>query len=186
MTSGVEHTLPVAGDSDEFVGRLLASQRGIHAFLVSLMPYETDLDDVVQQVCLMLWKERDKYDPSRPFLPWAYAFTRNIASTHLRSRARDRNHIALSPEVLERIAFAREGQESTAEARRVALGRCVEQLLPSQRELLLKRYESPESLKHVAAATKVSAAALTMRLQRIRHALLKCVEQSIAAGERAS
>ena len=43
-----------AADESDFVARLLANQRGIHALLVALLPSETDLDDVFQQVCLAL------------------------------------------------------------------------------------------------------------------------------------
>jgi RNA polymerase sigma-70 factor (ECF subfamily) len=167
---------------EDFLARLLASQRGIHALLVSLLPSAHDIDDVFQQVCLALWKDRSKYDPARPFLPWAYAFVRNIVHTHVREKAR-LGSVVLSPDLIDRIALARESIDATAEARRAALDRCLESLSPAQRELLVKRYASTESLAQTAAAQRTTAAALTMRLQRLRHALLRCVEQSLARGE---
>lgn len=171
-----------AADESDFVARLLANQRGIHALLVALLPSETDLDDVFQQVCLALWKDRAKYDPARPFLPWAYAFARNIVHTHVRAKAR-LGRVVLSPDLIDRIALAREAAEPAAAARRAALERCLESLPPAQRALLDKRYATAEPLAQTAAALQTTAAALTMRLQRIRHALLRCVEQSLARGE---
>jgi RNA polymerase sigma-70 factor (ECF subfamily) len=168
---------------EDFVSRLLESQRGIYAVLVAMLPHDRDRDDLFQRVCLTLWQEREKYDPARPFLPWAYAFARNIVREHLRSISPARQVACLAPETLERIAVARSEIEATAEARRAALDACVEKLAPKQLELLHARYEGPRSLEEIARELKVSAAALTMRLQRIRHALLKCVERTLAAGE---
>lgn len=170
-------------DREDFVSRLLESQRGIYAVLVAMLPHDRDLDDLFQKVCLALWQERGKYDPARPFLPWAYAFARNIVREHLRANSPKRSPSSLSPETLERIALARSEVEATAEARRAALDACMEKLEPKQLALLHARYEGPRSLEDIAREMKVSAAALTMRLQRIRHALLKCVERTLTAGE---
>lgn len=169
-------------EDGDFMARLLANQPGIHGLIVSLLPSDTDIDDVFQQVCLALWKDRGKYEASRPFLPWAYAFARNIVHSHVRAKAR-LGRVVLSTELMDRIAMAREAADATAEARRAALERCLAALLPAQRELLQKRYATTETLAQTAASLQTTAAALTMRLQRIRHALLQCVEQSLARGE---
>jgi RNA polymerase sigma-70 factor, ECF subfamily len=183
MATAASHPDADPIDREGFVSRLLASQRGIYSVLVAMLPHDRDLDDLFQKVCLTLWQERDKYDPARPFLPWAYAFTRNIVREHLRANTPGRRATCLAPETLERIALARSEIEATAEARRAALDACVAKLQPKQQQLIRARYEGPRSLEEIARELKVSAAAVTMRLQRIRHALLKCVEQALAAGE---
>jgi RNA polymerase sigma-70 factor (ECF subfamily) len=164
---------------DDFVAVLLRHQRQIYAFIATLLPHQIELDDVYQQTCLLLWQKRDQFDPSRPFLPWAYAFARNEAFSHLRREGRGPS---LSTALLERIAAAREESDATAAARRAALEECVKKLPESHRSLIQSRYEGEISLKDLAAATATTAAALTMRLQRIRHALMRCVEQALAGG----
>ena len=164
---------------DDFVTVLLRHQRQIYAFIATLLPHQIELDDVYQQTCLVLWQKRDQFDPSRPFLPWAYAFARNEVFSHLRRVDRGPS---LSTALLERIATAREDADATAAARRAALEACVKKLPESHRSLIQSRYTSEISLKDLAAATATTAAALTMRLQRIRHALLRCVEQALAGG----
>jgi RNA polymerase sigma-70 factor (ECF subfamily) len=168
-----------AAASDDFVTVLLRHQRQIYAFIATLLPHQIELDDVYQQTCLVLWQKRDQFDPSRPFLPWAYAFARNEAFSHLRREGRGPS---LSTALLERIAAAREEADATATARRAALEECVKKLPDSHRSLIQSRYAGEVSLKNLAAATATTAAALTMRLQRIRHALLRCVEQTLADG----
>ena len=112
---------PVTDAPDDFVSLLLAHQRGIYSFLVTLLPFEADLDDLFQQVCLALWQKRADYDATRPFLPWAYAFARHAALKHLKSRTRDRAVIPIGMETLERIAMGRVAEDPVIEARRSAL-----------------------------------------------------------------
>ena len=169
-----------AASPDEFVTVLLRHQREIYAFIATLLPHRVELDDVYQQTCLVLWQKRNQFDPARPFLPWAYAFARNEVFSHLRRERRTGMH--LSDELLARIAVAREEAEPTAAVRRAALEACVAKLAESQRDLLQKRYSGEITLEALAHQTATTAAALTMRLQRIRHALLRCIEQALAGG----
>lgn len=168
-------------ESNDFVTLLVWHQRPIYAFLTSLVPDPTERDDVYQQTCLLLWEKHADYDPSRPFFPWACGFARNKALEHLRRRRRDAP--TLSPESLARIAAQREAGESTAAARRKALDSCIHKLSAEQRDLLHERYTAGVPLQDLAAVLATTAAALTMRLQRIRHALLRCIENTIATTE---
>lgn len=172
---------PPVQPGDEFVTLLVRNQRQIYAFIGTLLPQQVELDDLFQQTCLLLWQKRDQFDPARPFLPWAYAFARNEVFAFLRKQGREFVH--LSPDLLAQVAEVREAGEATAAARRAALENCIQQLQASQRGLLEVRYAGETSLKDLAAALSTTAAALTMRLQRIRHALLRCIEATVAARE---
>jgi RNA polymerase sigma-70 factor (ECF subfamily) len=166
-------------DPDAFVTLMLTHQRRIYGFIAALVPNRSDLDDVFQQTCLRLWSRRDQFDGTRPFLAWACGFARNVVLEHL--RASGRTATSLSADAIDRIAAIRSASEPLAEARRKALDACMDRLGESQRELLRKRYADSRSLKDVAAAMATSPASLTMRLQRIRLALLRCIEKTIVA-----
>ena len=162
---------------------LLIHQRNLHTFLLTLLPHEDDVDDLLQQVCLALWQKKDSYAPDRPFLPWAYAFARNHALKYLQQQSRDRQVTVFHGGLLERLAVARETFDASADTRRQALAACLKQLRPEQRQLLEDRFAGTQTLKQLAAAAGVSAASLTMKLQRLRHALLKCVQHKLAREE---
>lgn len=181
MAASTDLRNDLSGDSaqDGFVALLLANQRRIFSFLGTLLPNRVDLDDVYQQTCLQLWEKRSLYDPAKPFLPWAFTFARHEAFNHARRSGKGR--LFFSEGFLATLADFREAGESLSEARRAAMAACLEQLLPQQRELLQQRYEGVRSVKEIAADMKVSAASLTMRLQRIRHAVLKCVESALGS-----
>lgn len=171
---------PAADAAGEFVALLLANQRRIYSFIGALLPNRIDLDDVYQQTCMMLWEKRGLFDPAKPFLPWAYAFARHEAFNH--ARRKGAAGMLLGERLLEQIACEREQTDSLAEARRAALERCVMGLPEGQRTLIRERYEGLKSVKEMAAERNLSAAAITMRLQRIRHALIKCVERALAGA----
>jgi len=48
------------GPGDAFVTALVENQRGIYAFIATLLPQPSDVEDVYQQTCLALWKKRDR------------------------------------------------------------------------------------------------------------------------------
>ena len=63
--------------------------------------------------------------------------------------------------------------------RRAALDECLDALHPRQQSLLKRCYAEDDTIHSIAQEMKISPAALTMRLQRIRHAVVKCVEQTL-------
>ena len=42
---------------------LLIHQRNLHTFLLTLLPHEDDVDDLLQQICLALWQKKRQLCP---------------------------------------------------------------------------------------------------------------------------
>mgnify|MGYP006274829965 CR=1 FL=1 len=173
---------PELDDAAEFIAVFVAHQRRIFGYIGSLLPASGDHEDVYQQTCMALWRKRHSYDPSRPFFAWACGFARNEVLKHVR----DSRHgvVYFSEKLLEELealVAAAGAQDSPEEARQTALESCLDELHDRQRSLIERCYKGVESIKQVAAEMSISPAALTMRLQRIRHALLKCVEQALVS-----
>ena len=171
---------PDADDDAAFMEAFVAHQRRIFGYIGSLLPASSDLEDVYQQTCMALWRKRLSYDPERPFFAWACGFARNEVLKHVRDSRNGAVHH--SERLLEELeSLAREmSEESPHEDRHKALESCLGELHERQRALIERCYRGVESIKGVAAEMAISPAALTMRLQRIRHALLKCIEQALS------
>lgn len=166
-------------DSDVLVAELVRHQRRIYIFIGSLLPNPADVEDVYQQTCLALWRKRDELYDVRDFFSFACGFARNEALHQLRRNAR-KGAVQLSERLVATLADEFE-RDAEPEAYIEALGGCLAKLQAKQRELLQRRYSGLETVKEIAADLRVSAASITMRLQRIRQAVLKCVEQALAA-----
>lgn len=172
-------------DSKMFVTQLVANTRRIYVFIATLIPLAGEVDDVYQQTCLALWQKRHLYDPERPFFQWACGFARNEALRHLRSSRTAR--LRLSEKTLDAIAAEQIRSESAhGNGRQSALEDCLEELHVRQRMLLQRCYTGDEPIREIAAEIGVSPAALTMRLQRIRHALVRCIDQALSKVEAVS
>lgn len=165
--------------AEDFVATLVGHQRQVYAFIATLLPHAADIEDVYQQTCLALWKKRDLYDPTRDFFPWACGFAKHEVSKHIR---RDARRVHLSAEMLALVADTALA-DPRPDDRSLALDMCLGKLQADHRDLLRRCYEGTEPIKQIAAAMTISAAALTMRLQRIRTALVRCVEKTLAAWE---
>lgn len=170
---------PASETAEGFVDALVGHQRDIYAFIATLLPQAADVEDVYQQACLALWKKRHLYDPRRPFFPWACGFAKNEALKHI---SRSRRQVHLSEGVLDLLATAAL-TDPRADDRRAALDTCLDKLPQQQRDLLRTCYEGSRPIKTIAESLTISAAALTMRLQRIRHAVVRCVEKTLTAWE---
>lgn len=177
--------MPAADDDAEsaFVTALVAHQRRLYAYIASLLPAPGDAEDVYQQTCLALWRKREQYDSGRAFYPWACGFARNEVFKY--AKASRSYRVLLSDDLLESLAAEQAASETLAEARQRALDGCLAKLETRQRSLLERCYQGLDTIKAVAGEMGISPAALTMRLQRIRHVVVKCVEKALSASEAA-
>ena len=170
-------------DAAAFMAELLRHQRRIYLFIASLLNNPSDVEDVYQQTCLALWNKRDQLPQVRDFFSWACGFARNEALHQIRKTSRSR-HLYLPDDLLATLAEEFEQDLSKDDDRLNALTGCLGRLQSQHRDLLERAYQGIESIKEIATEMGISAAALTMRLQRIRHALLKCIEAAVAHADK--
>jgi RNA polymerase sigma-70 factor (ECF subfamily) len=163
----------------DFVAELIRHQRRLYAFIGSLVHHQADIEDLHQQTCLILWKKHEQFDGSREFFPWACGIAKHEVFNWLRKRDK-RGRVYLSEQILAEIAEEHLRTEAEGDARRLLLDDCLAQLHDRQRTLLRRCYEGNDSIKNIAAGMRISPAALTMRLQRLKQAVLKCIQVALA------
>lgn len=163
----------------DFVAELIRHQRRLYAFIGSLVHHQADIEDLHQQTCLILWKKHEQFDGSREFFPWACGIAKHEVFNWLRKRDK-RGRVYLSEQILAEIAEEHLRTEAEGDARRLLLDDCLAQLHDRQRTLLRRCYEGNDSIKNIAAGMRISPAALTMRLQRLKQAVLKCIQAALA------
>lgn len=87
----------------QFTRRFSECERAMRAFAFSLVPNRADVDDIIQETLEELWRSFDKFDPERPFLPWANRFVYRQVLIHRRSTA-IRLKYTFSEETVRRLA----------------------------------------------------------------------------------
>lgn len=162
---------------ERFVQLFVAHEARLRSFVRALLPRWDDVDEVMQETSLVAWRKFAQFEQGTSFLAWAGAIARFEALKQQRKHSRDR--LVFSNEVLDLLA--REGIEESEplERERAALEHCLESLDPPQRELLQGSYAPGARLHEVAAKTGKSVQAFYKTIQRIRLALLDCIDRRL-------
>ncbi len=167
-------------NNERYVTLVAEVQPTLRSVVHSLVRQSADVDDVLQETNVVLWRKRAEYDSQRPFLPWACRVAQLQVLAFFK-RVKNSRMTIFSEELLEVIASETIRQaEQNETPREIALRQCLEKLPQQHRELLDIRYCSNEPVKQVAEKMGRSADAVSMTLFRIRKTLLNCIGNILA------
>lgn len=175
-----------SNQADSYVKNITDAQQKLFAYILTLLPRAGEAHEVLSDVNLALWTHRDSYDPSREFWPWACRFAQLQVMAHRKKHRSDR--MMFGTELIELLAS--EGTNATEEFSPQAeqdqfraLDKCLEKLVPQQRDLLKMRYTQALSVKNIAARLGRSVGAVSDSLYRMRAVLGKCIRMQLANRE---
>lgn len=179
--AGDEERLALAaasGDRAAFARLLIALAPRFAAVIRAQNIPPADLDDVMQEAALGVWRALGDYAPDRPFAPWAVMIAANKARDWRRRRLVRAFWLAASP--LEGAASARDTapdpETSAMEAQALARARAAIADLPDAlRQPLLLTAIAGFTHAQAAAALGVTPKAIETRIARARAALAKAV-----------
>ena len=156
-----------------FVPLFTASERRLRAFIYGMVPSQHDVDEIMQEVSIVLWKKFDNYEPGTEFIRWAYVVARYEVLMYRRKKARDR--LCFSEKLLELLADEYEEEVDVLEDERKALELCLAELPEGERDLLMAAYARDMRINKLAETSGRTATSLYKRLNRLRQRLLQCV-----------
>ncbi|MBI4624297.1 MAG: sigma-70 family RNA polymerase sigma factor [Verrucomicrobia bacterium] len=162
---------------DQFLRLFLSCQPRIFAYIRSLVFSRADADDVLQETALVLWEKFDQYEPGTHFDRWAYRIAHFQILAHRQNKARDR--LQFGDHLIERLADEMVAEGDRHEASHDALTQCLAKLPEGDRDLIRQRYRPGGTNRDVAQATGRSESVISRALNRIRTALLLCIEGTL-------
>ena len=164
-----------AAGHDEFLRLFTSVQPALRRFVGYHFPSgrEQEIEDVLQETALVLWRKFGQYDPARSFTSWALG----IAHFELRhsQRALARAPLALDERTSELLARRSAEVPPGSERRQNTLDRCLSKLDPRSREALSLYYEKGLSTQQIAEAFRGSANMVRILLFRTRQSLARCM-----------
>lgn len=165
---------------ERFVALLVTNQQRIFRFLMTLVPSRDDAEDLLQQTCLSMWKNRAKFDPKiGEFASWGCATAHN----HVRNfRRREKTRRTVLSEEVTRLLISTQAEHSTLmDEWQQALVHCLEKLTPHQRKVVRESYGG-SSIKAAARTAGRTANALYKILRHIRESLRECIQKTVSEG----
>ena len=162
-----------------FVNEIAQSQPMMRAYLAKILANSSSTDDVLQESNKVVWVKRADWDPETPFLKWAYRICYFQAKAFMRDVGRER--LVFREELLEVLAEEHPRDDSGGPRGKALIG-CLQKLRQKDRDLLLRHYDSKESLGEVAVDLGVPANTLSQRLRRMRIQLHDCIQRTLTAN----
>ena len=167
--------MPTANhDHDRFIRLLLAHEPEILRSVLVFLPQRADARDVVQETAVALWRHFPAYDSARPFVNWACGFARIEVRRFLR---RAQRQALLTEAAAAALMESDQAQAARHEEQELHLADCRAQLAAGQRRVLDGYYVEEQGVDALAQQHGRSVEAIYKMLQRIRHALLECMER---------
>jgi len=166
-----------------FLRLFLQNDRRLYGYILTLLPNRADADDVLQDVCLVMWDKFDEADPPADFVAWGCRIAYYKVLDFYKKKRRGK--VQFSQALVERLAetAAEHAEALQLEERREALAGCIEKLPARDRELLQRRFGAGASVQALAERLQRSADAVYKALAKIRLALFDCVTRRLAAEE---
>lgn len=161
----------------DFVRLWTRHQPEVERYVFMMVPRAAGAAEVLQDVSVLLWQKWEKYDPERPFVPWAIRFAYLEVLKWRQRQARER--LVFSDGLLEQLSAAHDRDAPLMEARRKALDGCLLKLTDQQRKFLDLRYGRHGAIKQEAERTGTSMHKLYYALEKIRTQLIDCVSKTM-------
>lgn len=171
---------PHTPDTEAFAQLLTRHQSRLYAFVFSNVSDAQLAHDVFQDTNRVLWEKADEFDHSRDFMPWAFAIARVQARAARQRLGRDR--LAFDEDVVTQLVDRAEELAERHDDRQVALAQCLQRLAPQQRTLVEQRYREGQSVQDIATASSRRPNVIAVALHRVRRALARCIEETVAGA----
>lgn len=161
---------------EQFTRLLLEHEPEILRAVMVFVPERADARDIVQETAVALWKQFDQYDATRPFANWAIGYARIQVRRFLRSGAR---RSVLTERAAELIEQAQDERAAMNERRDAALRECLDGLPEQSRGIITGYYFDEQTVEGLARQHGRSVEAIYKTLQRLRAALLDCINAKL-------
>lgn len=181
VTNGVPRARsdgPQRNRADELSTQITASQKALFAYIGTLLGSAGEADDVLQEVNLVLWRRGHEFDGRCQFLTWACHIAYVQVLAHYKRLRRER-HLYFDEGVLADLAICAANEVEWIDARLDALHACLGKLSPSQRRMILRRYEAGGSVQMLASELERPASSVSVTLHRLRKLLARCIERTL-------
>ncbi len=164
--------------NEHYVVLVTEAQLGLRALIRSLLPREADVNDVLQETNMVLWRKRGEFDQAKRFMPWACGIAANLVKVHLRKQYKQQ-WVPFDEELVSQIAAQAQLRSENFDERLEVLNECIKKLPEGQRRLVDLRYSEGASVTAIANLVGRTVDAISMTLYRARQGLAKCVQQGV-------
>lgn len=176
-------TVTTATPSNEFLDLFTGSQLRLYRYIVTLVGNQTDAEDILQNVNLILLRKCDQFELGTNFLAWSTGIA-YLEVLKYRT-ARKRPMYELSEATLAVLAAEALKRSSALDHRNAALPGCMEKLPATDRALVNSHYFQGLSWEAIAETLGRTSSSVRHSICRIRRELKRCIDAAGGTEEHA-
>lgn len=164
------------GETDALDELARSCRQQAYVFALQLIGHPDDALDVAQDAMVRFFRSLGRFDPSRPVRPWLLRIVRNLVRDRAR-RLRIRRTESLEPANDDALRFDPRDDAPDPEAlatrreQQALVWKCLQELHPRYREVLVLRDYQDLSYADIATTLKIPRGTVMSRLHRARRLL---------------
>jgi RNA polymerase sigma-70 factor (ECF subfamily) len=167
--------------SDDAAFRCLVErhQRGVHGLVGRMIHDRAEADDLVQETFARAYCALEQFDPRYRFSTWLYRIALNLCRDHRKSAKRRERPAGLDAESILGVDASQQASHELKpdrDARLLRLRVCLEQLSPTDREVIVLKDLQDLSFEELREITGTPITALKIRALRARARLAALME----------
>ena len=168
------------GNRRAFLQLFMNSQKGIYAYILSMVHNKPDAEDIAQETALLMWDKFDEFKTGTSFVAWGIQIARYKILSYYKSK---KNTKQFDNALLDTISERYQQRAGEIEMRLGALEDCLNKLDIRDRELLRFHYEQGLKITQLKNVVGSSVHVLYRAMARIHDLLLQCVNRTIRGWE---
>jgi len=153
----------LAGDQRAYAELLRETSRMLRPFLTRRLSFESEVEDLLQEILISIHKARHTYDGNRPYKPWVYAIAKFRLQDYLRAHYAD--HLRHAVELSELEESLPEHVTETAISYESISGE-VKKLPEKQATILQLMHQEGYTAKEVAEKMGMNESAVKVAAHR--------------------
>jgi RNA polymerase sigma-70 factor, ECF subfamily len=162
------------GDQRAYADLLRETARLLRPYLIKRLSFESEVEDVLQEILISIHKARHTYDGQRPYKPWAYAIARFRLQDYLRTHYADQLRHAVDISELENIL---PGDVTESAISYESISGEVQKLPGKQAMILQLMHQEGYTAKEVAAKLGMTESAVKVAAHRAYKVLREKLER---------
>ena len=159
----------------EFIRLWQAHRVRLRGYIRASISCSADVDEILQETCLVLWDKFSEYTPGSSFLAWAISVARfEILRFYQESR---HQHVIFGEPAMETLALHATKRASRYEVFWESLGQCLKRMTDRQRDLFHRRFIMSETPREIAKQLERPPTTIYSALQKLRRQLAECLSR---------
>ncbi len=142
-------------------------------FCMALLGSQQDAEEALQETLIAAHGAMSQYRKEGSIRAWLFGIARRQCARHLEKNSRHRNHLSIVSDDI--VGDSAPAAHLAAKQRARSVRSALDTLKPSEREILVLRYQAELSFREIAQACGIEAATARKRasrgLQRLRKTL---------------